>query len=391
LRFIFIILFIFSAELSSAQDLITLANTYLNNEKYAEAKQAIDDAFQNNEVIDNPRAWYTKARVYHEILKSEDPAFDAYKADYEDFVNQVIGAYQKTQSLTESTNNLHVLAFNQIEILWASGINTGVASYQKNKFEEALLSFKVAIASKPADTLAYLYAGLSAQNAGLYAEAIEKYLALRPYARLSTEAYNGVIVSSQAMGAPYEDQLGYVREARIEYPNHFPYVIQEVRILVRLNRFSEAEEILDQAFIDYPNNPILIIRQADLYDRIFKAAYINNEPDRSEHYFVKAENKYQEYLTIYPDDFTANYNYSVMLNEQANRRYAQIKLMSKEDYLENGKKIEKEGHDWTRKALPYMEKAYEVNAEEEKVVVALMVYYERLGLNDKLKALNEKY
>ena len=34
------------------------------------AKAAIDEAFQDSEVADDPRAWYTKARVYHEILKS---------------------------------------------------------------------------------------------------------------------------------------------------------------------------------------------------------------------------------------------------------------------------------------------------------------------------------
>ena len=283
-------------------------------------------------MLQNPRAWYTKARVYHEILKSDDENLSDFKA--------------------------------------------------------ALASFEIAKASKPADTLAYLYSGLSAQNAGMYKEAIEHYTEIKTYTRLTKEVYNGIILSSQSMNASYDQQLEYVEEALFEYPDHIPYVIQEVRLLIKVNRFLEAESILNTSFIRNPNNPLLIIRQADLYDRIFKAAYINGEPERSEQYFEKASRKYEEYIRHYPDDFTANYNYSVMINEQANRVYVRINLMSKDEYQIRGKEVEELGHVWTRKALPYMEKAYQVNPQEEKVILALRVYYERLQMSEKLQALN---
>lgn len=388
MRFIFIILLSLTAKTTSAQDLISVANTFLNDKNYVEAKNAIDEAFEEPEMLQNPRAWYTKARVYHEILKSEDPSLSAYKEDYSGFIDIVVGAYVKTQELTERTNNLHILATNQIEILWADGINTGVASFQQNNFEDAMKSFEIAKASKPADTLAYLYSGLSAQNAGLYKKAIENYLELKAYTPLSKEVYNGIIVSSQALNLTYEEQIDFVEEALFEHPEHIPYVIQEVRLLIKVNRFLEAESILNTAFQRNPNNPLLIIRQADLYDRIFKAAYINGEPERSEQYFEKASRKYEEYIRRYPDDFTANYNYSVMINEQANRVYVRINLMSKDEYEIRGKEVEQIGHEWTRKALPYMEQARVISPEDEKVILALKVYYERLQMSEKLQVLN---
>lgn len=332
MRFLIIILLSFSAETTSAQDLISVANTFLNDKNYIEAKSAIDEALEQPDMLQNPRAWYTKARVYHEILKSDDENLSDFKA--------------------------------------------------------ALASFEIAKASKPADTLAYLYSGLSAQNAGMYKEAIEHYTEIKTYTRLTKEVYNGIILSSQSMNASYDQQLEYVEEALFEYPDHIPYVIQEVRLLIKVNRFLEAESILNTSFIRNPNNPLLIIRQADLYDRIFKAAYINGEPERSEQYFEKASRKYEEYIRHYPDDFTANYNYSVMINEQANRVYVRINLMSKDEYQIRGKEVEELGHVWTRKALPYMEKAYQVNPQEEKVILALRVYYERLQMSEKLQALN---
>lgn len=378
-----------TAETSSAQDLISVANSFLNEKNYIEAKEAIDEALLKDDMKENPRAWYTKARVYHEILKSEDAELSAIKADYEGFINEVVEAYLKTQQLTERTNNLHILATNQMEILWADGINAGVNRFQKSDFEGALRSFEIAKASKPSDTLAYLYSGLSAQNAGQYKEAIEHYKKLKTYTRLSKEVYNGIIISSQAMNASLTDQLDYVEEALFEYPEHIPYIVQEVRLLTKLNRFLEAESILNTATQRNPNNPLLIIRQADLFDRMFKQAYYGGEPERSERYFNKAAEKYDQYLKSYPDDFAANYNYSIMLNEQANKIYVQVNLMSKEEYQIRGKEFQEKGHEWTRKALPYMEKAHEINPEDEKVITALKVYYERLQLSEKLQALNK--
>ena len=46
------------------------------------------------------------------------------------------------------------------------------------------------------------------------------------------------------------------------------------------------------------------------------------------------------------------------------------------------------GHDWTRKALPFMEKAWGVKSGDVKVLEALSVFYKRLKMDDKLAALN---
>jgi hypothetical protein len=80
-----------------------------------------------------------------------------------------------------------------------------------------------------------------------------------------------------------------------------------------------------------------------------------------------------------------------MINEQANRVYVRINLMSKEEYEIRGKETEKIGHQWTKEALPYMEKAHEIKMADDKVVLALKVYYERLQMSEKLQALNERY
>lgn len=385
----FIYFSIASASLG-AQDFISVANTLLNDQSYIEAKDAIDDAFEKDGVDQNPRAWYTKARVYHEIYKSDRPELNDLNKHRTLLASEIVEAYSKTVSLTPESNNLHVLANNQLELMWADAINKGVSSFQEGLFDKAYNSFEIAQISKPADTTAYVYAGLSAQNGGLYNKAIASYLALKDISKLDKSVYNGLILSAQAAERPAAEQLDYVEDAIYEYPNHIPYTVQQIRLLVNMERFTEAESILNTSLQRNPNNLELLLRQADLFDRIFKYAFVNGEPDKSQHYFEMASEKYEAYLKIRPNDFTANYNYSVMINEKANRVYVRINLMSKDEYDIRGKEVEEVGHEWTRKALPYMEKANKLKANDEKVIAALKVYYERLSLSDKLEQLNDQ-
>lgn len=373
---------------SNAQDLISIANTFLNDKNYVEAKATIDEAFEIEESKENPRAWYTKARIYHEILKSKDAKLDEFKTDEKAFIAKVVEAYQNTKALTDTSNNLHILANNQIEILWADYVNAGISRFQSSKFAEASKFFEASQIAKPADSTGYLYAALSLQNSGNYQRAIDNYMSLREISRLTKNAYNGLIICQQLLEAPAEQQLDIVEEALFEYPNHLPYILQEVRILIRLKRFDAAESVLKTSIQRNPNNAQLVLRQADLYDRVFKEAYVSGEPERSERYFEMASRSYERYINSFPNDYTANYNYSVMINEQANRVYVRINLMSKEEYEIRGKETEQIGHDWTKRALPYMEKALEAKPGDENANKALKVYYERLKMTEELKQLN---
>lgn len=388
MKYVLSILITLLSENKNSQDVISAANTFLNDKNYSEAKTAIDEAFSNSDVVTNPRAWYTKARVYHEILKSKDSSVKSLKKNQDEFVNTIVTAYQKTQELTPKTNNLHILATNQMELLWGEGINNGYRQFQEGDFKGAVSSFNISKLVKPRDTTAYLNAAVSAQNAGMYGEAISNYQSLKNLTRLSKSAYNGMIICKQLLKVPFEEQLNIVEEALFEYPSYVPYIIQEVRLLVRLNRLDAAESVLNTSLKRNPNNAQLIIRRADLYDRIFKASYLAGEPERSESYFSLASNDYERYINSLPDDFTANYNYAIMINEQANRIYVRINLMSKEEYEIRGRAAEKVGHDWTRRALPYMETANTLKPGDSNVKKALGVFYEHLQMDEKLAALN---
>ncbi|MFY0591715.1 tetratricopeptide repeat protein [Roseivirga sp.] len=373
---------------SYSQDLISVATTHLNDKNYVEAKTAIDQAFEEPGISDNPRAWFMKARVYHEIFESKDPKLKPFKTNLTVLINTVVDSYNNTLSLTTRKSNLQVLAKNQIEILWANGINEGTRLFQAQKFDEAIDAFLVSKISKPTETRAFIFTALCAVYAGKYQLAVENYMAAKDLDVLSKQAYDGLIIAKRNLRVSAADLLDVVEDARFNYPDHIPYIIEEVRTLIRLQKLEEAESVLNTSVNRNPGNMELILRQADLFDIIFKSAYADGMPERSESYFEQASMNYERFLKDSPDNFTANYNYAVMINEQANRIYTRINLMSNEEYEIVGKETEEIGHDWTRKALPYMEKAWEVKPGDKKVMEALSVFYSRLKMDEKLTALN---
>lgn len=388
MKHVVLILFLFLSERVISQDLISVASTFLNDKNYVEAKSSIDEAFEKGTVVDNPGAWFMKARIYHEIFLSKDRNLNQFKRNRSAFIGTIVEAYNKTISLSVRTSNFNVLAKNQIEILWAYGINEGQRLFQAQSFEKAIEAFEVAKITKPGEPRAYISAAVSSLYAGKYQSAVDYYLAAKDIEELARDGYDGLILAKRNLRVSDEDLLEVVGDARFNYPNHVPFIIEEVRTLIRLNRLDAAESVLNTAMKRNPNEPRLTLRQADLFDIIFKSAYINGEPERSERYFEMASTNYERFLDANPTHFAANYNYAVMINEQANRVYVRINLMSNEEYEIRGKESEEIGHDWTRKALPFMEKAWELKPGDAKVLEALSVFYKRLKMDDKLAALN---
>ena len=389
LRYVIVILLHTLLTPGKSQDLVSIANSFLNDKNYVEAKSSIDEAFVKSDLSQNARAWYTKGRVYHEILKANDPQLDKFKTNLSSFVGDIIEAYDKTKELTGRGNNLFILANNQKEMLWANHMNKGYDHWQNQEFNKAVWAFDVAKIAKPQDTTGYLYAGFSAQQAGKYQTAIDNYMALKKLTKLSISVYNSLIICKRAKNSQPEERLDTVEEAIFHYKDHIPYIIEENRLLVGMGRYEEAESRLNTVLKRNPSVFDLVLLRADLFDRVFKESYNEGQPERSERYFDLASKDYETFLTKFPAHFKANHNYAVMINERANRYYVSANLLSEEEYQISGKETEELGHTWTRKALPYMERALDLQPNDKDVLKALRAFYQRLKLEDKLAKLKD--
>ena len=382
------ILTLFIASFGHAQeDLISTANTLLESQKLTEAKNTIERAFQNSNIQQNPRAWYIKGRIFHEILKSKNPDLDVFKKNLKAFAQETVKAYKQTKLSTTLGEPLFISAENQISALWADAINEGVNLYQANDFDNAITAFEIAQIARPNDSTGYFYAALSAQKAENYDLALSNYRTLQTMASPTIAIHNGIITCLQGKD-DLEELLKAVNEATADFPDHMPYFALEIRTLASLNQFNDAESRVKAKLSQDPNSYELIsLIEADLYDRFFKYYFINGELDRSENYYKKAGKIYKDYLRQFPNDFLANFNYAIMINERANQyRASANRLMNRKGAKDEArsKEMRKIGNDLTREALPYMERARVLQPQDEKVILSLRIFYQRLNMEEAL-------
>jgi tetratricopeptide (TPR) repeat protein len=220
--------------------------------------------------------------------------------------------------------------------------------------------------------------------------AIKNYRSLKALQPLGKDVYQNIIDCHFAKKSRTGKILDVLEEAIVKHPDHVPFIIRESRILIRLERYEAAESRLQTVIRRNPEAYDLRLFRADLFDIVFRKAYEEGLPDKSEAYFDRASEDYEIFLDALPDHFAANYNYAVMINERANRFYVKANLLSNEEFEISGVETQEEGHKWTRKALPFMEKALSLKPGDESAIEALKAFYQRLKLDEKLALLDNR-
>ncbi len=248
-------------------------------------------------------------------------------------------------------------------------INEGSNAYTFKNYALAFEHFKkvIEISNLPIlnhkDTAIYYYAGLSAQLAGLNAECI-------PYYEKAIE-------------------LGFTSEGSAYYNLYDAYK--------SLGRLEEGAKMLEQGFIKFPKNTNILFSLISYYiDKqddptkiiVYIDKAIESEPNNATLYFAKGtlfdrlgdfDNSfaaYQKAVELDPKFFDAYYNIGALFFnkgvkylEEANKVPA--KELDKYDAL-----MEKANQEF-KKALPHMERAYEVNPNSREVIEALKNIYFR--------------
>ncbi|MEM8966859.1 MAG: hypothetical protein AAGE93_10620, partial [Bacteroidota bacterium] len=146
------------------------AQSSLEKGELAEAMQLIEPAISDEKTKEDGKTWYTYADVYLAIATDSTKSVQAEKP-YE----KALMGYRKVKDLEKENSLYAVQAEQQIQQVWANAINNGATLYSNQSYEEAIKLFDVAKMAMPSDTTAYIYGGISAQQAGDMTEAAENY------------------------------------------------------------------------------------------------------------------------------------------------------------------------------------------------------------------------
>jgi tetratricopeptide (TPR) repeat protein len=356
---------------------VTSALSYIDQGILDKAKDAIDQAMANEATANWFNTYFAKGRLCQASFDSKDPKFNAF---YADPLTEAYAAYEKALELdTKGTIKKKIITGSIFNNLAVSFYNQGSTKFGAKDYTGALKSFQSQIKITESDiyvgavdTGMYYNAGLAAVNSAKYEEAIKyfqkcadmKYMGITPYFQMS-EAYLNKGDTAQAetvltsLGSKFpndknvtlqlidlyiksgknSEALKYIKVAKEVDPNNYSLYFAAGIIFLNQNKYDDAIPELTKS----------IELKGDLYDTQYGlgAAYIN-----------KAADMFKE-----ANDIMDVKKYSDAI-EAANSVYA--------------------------KALPYMEKAYELKPNDVYSMRSLQELYYRLKMTDKYNVIKAK-
>lgn len=169
-----------------------------------------------------------------------------------------------------------------------------------------------------------------------------------------------------------DEAITALQEARKADPKDLNLILNEAQLYIKLEKMDKFAQLMQEAIALDPNNPTLF----------FNLGVVNQNENKID----EAVKYYEKAIELKPDYGDAYMNLAVaILSGEA----AIVKEMN--ENLSNFKKydeLEQKQKALYKKALPYLEKADELNRSED-TVRSLINIYDILEMNDKAKALRE--
>lgn len=360
--------------------------------KLLEAKKYIDLAAQHDDTKSDPKTLFYKGTIYMSVAAlsgtgdADFTQFDAEKAMEESF-NSWKASIKNKNKKDDFTNEITMF----VGMMHSPAYSAGIELYKKADYDSARVMFDGCVKFMDIlgklDTNAVFNAGLCSE---LEAEQVLKkctmdkkencpeaqvlYEKAAEYYKICNDAgYNGsdmvVRYSDILIKAGKKDEAKAALTAgKAKYPKSNNLVIQEFNYYLSVGDNESAEKALAEAI---KNNP----KDAVLY---FNAGAIYSDMKR----YDDAKKAYENAIAIDAKYFDAYFNLGAMYFNQAADLYNAINDI-KDNAVYEKEKVRAD--ELFKSALPWLEKARELNPKDRNNLIMLRTIYARLSMNDKWK------
>ncbi len=353
-------------ETMSPEDLTKVKN------KIADAIKFIEPAISHEKTSVKEKTWRYRGDIYQ--LLGRFISKDGFSELSKDPVKLGADSYIKAMEL-DTKNRYEDENKRGLAIMENIAVNDGINKYNLEDFAGAYQSFDNAcmMAEKMGivDSTAITNAGLSANRAEDYENAIKYY---RTALDMNFPDRNLYILTYDALNkmGDKEQALAILREGLQKFPADQDLLITEINVYLNDGKLEEALGNLEKSLENDPENAMLRYTAGSVYDSLDK------KPE--------ARAAYEKAIALNPDYFEANYNLGASYYNEA---AGIIKDVNQMDL--NATKAMKEGTEKATAlfttALPYLEKAYEIEPTDPGTVQSLKEIYVRLNMLDKIKAM----
>ncbi len=364
--------------------------------KLDEAKSFLEEAFKDEKVASNPKAWMTRADIFYNsgdqqtkarLLNPESPMNDPDAAinAFESYV-KALELAQKKGDIKNAMKGL-VNAENLLN-------NIGVELYKDQNYAGSYKNFKTELAARDflkskgeasrldADGLygeKLFFAGLTAYYAEDYQGAIDNLVGAKDNGHKDASIYQVVYESYRALEMS-EKGLPFLEEGRKEFPDDTGLLFSEINHYLATGELDQMIGKLEYALEKEPDNQSLILTLGQVYDQLQVKANGAGEMDKGAEYFDKALGYYNQALANSPEDFDLNYSVGALYYNKAAGLTPALNEVAN-DFSKAGEQKYNEIKDKMAglfdQALPYFLKADSINGEDRNTLIALKEIFAR--------------
>jgi len=382
---LFVLLFAISSVFAQ-KGKVTSALSYKEAGKLDKAVEAIEETIdatnpKTEGSVTWPRTWEVRGEIYQAVFQSKD---ENYKKLSSDPLTVAYDSYMKALQLDDKDRFSKSVKI-KLTLLIGDLTNQAVAGFNEEAYEKAMKSFEqiMAIEQTPVfkaddpnavDTVIIFNAGLAAYNAKNYDKAIEYYKQAAKYKYNGAKTYS-LIANSYFQKKDTVGALQVLQDGLKEYSDNGILLVEVINVYLNANKIDAAMKYLDIAIAQDPKNASYFFAQGTLYDKLQK-------PEEASTSYLKAIEYKEDYFDAYYNLGALYYNKGVKQVDVANL----VPSSQPDKYEEEKNKADIE----FKKAIPYMEKAHEINPTDKFTLESLKTLYYRLKMLDKHAEIIEK-
>jgi hypothetical protein len=280
--------------------------------------------------------------------------------------------------------------------------NIASGKYKAKKYEEAAdYFFRTGVVNtvlyRSKDTASFYNACVAAartKNVDKIIEYNRKMIEAKISSAYNYESiYNAYLAKKDSAQA-----IEALKKGRVAFPQDVALLTAETNLFLGQGRHQEALSNLKQAVEKDPKNALYYFIMGELYDNLANPKDKNtgkdvDKPSNFDELFGKAEQSYQKAIDLKPTNkeylYNSNYNLGAMYNNYGG--YLANKGLNKiTDLSKNQRDNEAKAQVYYRKAIPYLETALSIRAEDKLTMTALRKLYMLTGDEVKAKQMNER-
>lgn len=362
----------------SQEDAVNKAATLLQSKNYSEAIPLLDAAVKHNKTSMDAKAWHYRGFAYKDKYNATKDTNDR---------KVVVESLLKSMEL-DTKDEFKATSMQLLKYISTAVYNDAVNALNNQNYAMAHSYYEQYVSllqkTSPSEITSEIifYAGYTAYMAHDMNPA-------KTYFEKAREMNHPDPLLYEFLGKEYwelgerDKSIEALEEGTSKYPHNKDLVLLEIDYLLKMGNSVKATEKLDQAIKLDPTNIDLKVLLAQLYEMQAKF-----DKGRAAELTEKARDSYKRVLVQDPTHHKANYNLATSYyNEGVNKMN---NMNDDDDDLFALMDVQDECINLFKEALPYMEKAHQLDPKNKDTLVGLSGIYFSLNYADKANKVQEQ-